>query len=200
MLDRLKYLADLPRQLRYSVNFHKENVSIDRVKPAFLESEIENREVIPTTNSSEQFIKIDSANDNNTSFSPNSVICAKSHGYPPWPAIVIDITGTPLENRRAPTGSIPVKFFGTNRFAFVPINTTSDFKSSYNTKHRSLKRAYTLAENFLKQQVTNSVFALETLTNSLKKVRKNVCFRTEPVFICFKNSILEPPFLTKGEM
>jgi hypothetical protein len=159
-----------------------DKLSIDRVKPAFLQADVEQNESVAAPNSTmppepvaeiettvEPVAKLETIPqpenirkssirnakpqeqtkpENSAHEKPNTVVYAKSWGYPPWPAKIIDPKLSPLENCRRPISSIAIQFFGTNRYAYVKCSAITPYVSKQ-TRHKGLQNAITLANEYL---------------------------------------------------
>ena len=79
------------------------------------------------------------------------VVYAKFRGWPKWPAKILeDITGTPLDGLRNPPFSIPVQFFKTEKYAFVPKGKISPFANPQQpTGNQRLNQAIQMAEVYI---------------------------------------------------
>ena len=150
-----------PKTITIQTNKSTQKVLIDRVKPAFLEPEdLVTNDQNPNqhaTNSKQRgqpksILKQPSQNRNpfNTSnIATGTVIFAKFPGYPPWPAKVINTHNTALHNKKQPTNTTPIQFFGTNKLTFIPNDDITEYTQRFKTKHRALQRAANLAQNYL---------------------------------------------------
>jgi hypothetical protein len=148
---------------------------MNRVKPAYLEADLEEPENANApsvskhdkTHASDAQASQPSITEADTLYDEDAVVYATFRGYPPWPAVVVNANETPLQNRKRPKNSEAVRFFGTNRFAFVDRSAITTYQPAV-TKHRGLKRAIEQAEDYLVGKAASK----EDRSNSVKAKRK----------------------------
>jgi hypothetical protein len=173
-----------------TLNLHgrEDKVSIDRVKPAYLEADLEEPEDANAlsfskhdkTHASDAQASQPSTTQTNTLYDEGTVVYAKFRGYPPWPAVVVNANETPLQNRKIPKNGEAVRFFGTNRFAFIDRSAITAYQPKV-TQHRGLKRAIEQAEDYL----IGKAASREGRSNSVK-AKRQVQISAQPIFHYFE--------------
>ncbi len=143
-----------PKTVTVSLKGRTEKLSLDRVKPAFLQAGVtpELSEVPSQITRSPGSALSNSGQSNLLAL--DSVVYAQFSNYPLWPAVVCDPKPTPLRNLKRPPDSTAVRFFETNDFAYVPNSQISPFFEKQ-TKGKALGKAIHLASAYQQAQRTS---------------------------------------------
>ena len=130
-----KVISMTDKVVTLDIDNRTDNVSLDRVKPAYLE--LDHLEV--TTVTAEQSLQ--------QQIRQAKVICIWHKGHSRWPAVITDIDLTPL---RGPLrkNQVAVRLFGRPAFAIVHEQNIFPFAFS-NVKGLHLQKAFAIAKDFI---------------------------------------------------
>lgn len=140
-----KVLARDHKTVTLNIHGTDDRVSVDRVKPAHL------TDMDPPGTATSHAAAGAPPPGPTATASPSlgSVVLAKFPGWPPWPALVVSPDHTVLSRHRRPPDSLAVRFFGTDRLAYVARPSITPFVPNAQSKHRPLQRAFTIAQRYL---------------------------------------------------
>lgn len=146
------------------VNGREDRISIDRVKPAFLETALEaTKNAIPPKRSNAQ-------EQTSDLFKPDTVVLA-NFPDPWWPVVVMD--------KSTNASSTDVRFFGTNKFAPISRNCVKP-NSEQQTAHIGVLRVTEQAEDYLFGQHTHQTPTVSTAANGLVHRAKTLTIHPVP--------------------